>query len=405
MNRRLKILSEYGICRRLILSRRVNGLKIHVRYTLLFLFLLVYSPALAQTPVFGDETQTVAWNPHLASALRVNAQSKGTQVQAVAWNPDANSGQIAVGGTYSDNTPFLTIRNVSDMSLVLDLTPYPNAHLQAIKSVSWNPDGKYLVTSSADGTMVIWNINDPQYPVGQILAQHTSANEFISSVSWSPDGKWIASVSYHQLIRIWNATDSEYPLVSSETVLSAYNAQWSPDSIWLATNGDTGAIVYNISSNGTFIPANRYVLAGPTVQPRVTALMVAWNVAGNQLAFSDPMNGKIHIYSTSSKTLIQSVSTPDIQTTVSWSPDSIRFAYAGINSTVRVIDVASGQQLASYPTGKYGDVENIAWSADSKLIAFPQVGELPAIVTAPVYTPCVIGGMFAWVCQLQGDPM
>lgn len=65
-------------------------------------------------------------------------------------------------------------------------------------SVSWSPNGKYLLSGSSDKNIIVWGVNSGQKL--KTLQGHSGA---VKSVSWSPDGRFFASGSNDATIKIW----------------------------------------------------------------------------------------------------------------------------------------------------------------------------------------------------------
>ncbi|KAG8716493.1 POC1 centriolar protein A [Ceratobasidium sp. 395] len=70
---------------------------------------------------------------------------------------------------------------------------------RSISSVSYSPDGAYIISGSDDQTIRIWDAHTGQ-PVEQPTERHTG---FVGSVAYSPDGANIVSGSGDDSIRIW----------------------------------------------------------------------------------------------------------------------------------------------------------------------------------------------------------
>ena len=60
-----------------------------------------------------------------------------------------------------------------------------------MSSVAFSPDGKRIVTGSADNTVRLWEA-DSGKPIGEPMKGHTDR---VQSVAFSPDGKRIVSGS------------------------------------------------------------------------------------------------------------------------------------------------------------------------------------------------------------------
>ena len=74
-------------------------------------------------------------------------------------------------------------------------------------AAAWSPDGRQIVSGSADGNLRRW---DPASgnPIGEAMSGHRL---WVSSVAFSPDGRHIASGSWDHKLRLWQA-DSGVPI-------------------------------------------------------------------------------------------------------------------------------------------------------------------------------------------------
>src|SRR5262249_53091609 len=80
------------------------------------------------------------------------------------------------------------------------LRTFLHGHARGVTGVAFSPDGTTLVSSSHDGTILLWDIAAGQ-PLGQPLRGHTRS---VTSVAFSRDGKTVASGSQDGSVRLWN---------------------------------------------------------------------------------------------------------------------------------------------------------------------------------------------------------
>jgi WD40 repeat protein len=124
------------------------------------------------------------------------------EVYAVAFSPD---GKYIVSGS-ADNTARVwhaqTGREIASM-----------AHNGAVKSVAFSPDGNYIVSGSTDNTAQVWDIStmltssqstfdNAGAQTGREVAR-MAHNGPVQSVAFSPDGKFVASGSWATTARAW----------------------------------------------------------------------------------------------------------------------------------------------------------------------------------------------------------
>ena len=99
-----------------------------------------------------------------------------------------------------------------------------SAHSNRVMSVAFSPDGKTIVSGSADKTLKVWDAGawaliplnatltpktEPPLRVAaslELKAEKQSAHsDFVRSVAFSPDGKTIVSGSGDKTLKVWDA--------------------------------------------------------------------------------------------------------------------------------------------------------------------------------------------------------
>ncbi|KAH6660045.1 WD40-repeat-containing domain protein [Truncatella angustata] len=72
-------------------------------------------------------------------------------------------------------------------------------HTKPISQVRISPDGRWIASASADGTIKIWEVSTGKHM--DTLVGHIAG---VSTVAWSPDSKVLASGSDDKAIRLWD---------------------------------------------------------------------------------------------------------------------------------------------------------------------------------------------------------
>lgn len=71
-------------------------------------------------------------------------------------------------------------------------------HKNIVQSISFSPNGKYIVSASRDGTIKVWDVKS-----GICIKTIAGHNETVCCVSFSSDGHFILSASDDGIIKIW----------------------------------------------------------------------------------------------------------------------------------------------------------------------------------------------------------
>jgi WD40 repeat protein len=222
-----------------------------------------------------------------------------------------------------------------------------------VASVAVSPDNKYVVSGGESKTVRVWDIVSGQ-EISSMTHDHGGR---VSFVTFSPNGKYVASsASYDETIHLWDAkTGQEVSLMSHDDDACAFFA-FSPDSKLLVSSGgrDNTARVWDTStgeeisrmthdsgvSSVAFSPDSKYVASGGDNTARV------WEaVTGKEIA---RMTHDSYVYF------------------VSFSPDGKYIASGGHDSTARVWKSQTGQEIARFIHNDF--VSYIAFSPDGTYV-------------------------------------
>ncbi len=229
-------------------------------------------------------------------------------------------------------------------------------HTEPIASAVYSPDGKRIVSGSADKTLRIWDAAS-----GKELRKLEGHADTCLGI-FSPDGKRVVSFSNDKTMRAWDAQSgkelwTQEGQTAPDDLLLIHHSVFSPDGRQVfSVAGDggiifceiaTGKAVRELKANGDtkrahFLPGGRQLVSwGNDKTVRV------WDVAGGkevrQIALGDDAN-----------------TNPD---SVAVSPDGRLLLIAHDDTTVRVRDLATGKELHRYQVT--GLARSLAFSPDS----------------------------------------
>jgi WD40 repeat protein len=97
--------------------------------------------------------------------------------------------------------------------------------------VAFRPDGKRLVTTSADGSVRQWN-PETEDEVEPPYTQHSGE---VATAAYSPDGRWIASGGTDRTVRLWHAEGGEEVAVLHGHTGSVIEVAFTPNGRQLAS--------------------------------------------------------------------------------------------------------------------------------------------------------------------------
>jgi WD40 repeat protein len=191
-------------------------------------------------------------------------------------------------------------------------------------------------------------------------------------VAFSPDGKTLAANSDYQTIQLWDvATRKKLHEMKVATTYS-WCVKFSPDGKTLASSGGGNTVKFWDVAGGKEI---RTLKLGADYD---FACSVAFSPDGKTLAsggarFSQFVSqpGPVDLWDAASGKHLRTLGThADEVRSVVFSPDGKTLASAGLHDVVKLWDVASGRNTASFKPPEYADcVSSLAFAPDGKRLA------------------------------------
>ncbi|RKU28922.1 hypothetical protein C6499_09580 [Candidatus Poribacteria bacterium] len=224
------------------------------------------------------------------------------------------------GGIYHDHAPEIL----------------PTVHTGPVLSVTFNPQGNLLASSSSDGTIRLWHAQ-----TGEHLRILTERAGYPYRLVYSSNGKMLAAGGSSGIIRLWDVQSGVQLFTFIEHTDFITSIAFSPDSKMLVSGGyDQTVRLWD-----TDIGAQLRVFKGH----QGTVRSVAFSPDGNTLA-SGSTGGTILLWDV----------TPRVptNTTVSLSPMSVESPVVGGQLTLS-LNIADGQNVAGYQATMHFDATTL----------------------------------------------
>jgi WD40 repeat protein len=265
-------------------------------------------------------------------------------VSSVAYSPD---GRFIVSGSADGSV------KIWDLEAGRELWTMPE-HEAAVKSVAYSPDGRRVVSGAADYSIRLWDAE-----TGEGIRNITGHSNVVNSVAYSPDGRFVVSGSTDRTVKIWDAESGRNLRTLRGHSLWVNAVCYSPDGRVIASASRDGTVMLWDAGTGEplrafsghagevvalcFSPDGRFVASGSA-----DSVIIVW----------DPGSGR------EAQTLLGHAG---VARALCFSPDG-RHIVSGssVDSTIRIWDAGTGRQLQSLSVP---GVESLSYSPDGRHIA------------------------------------
>ena len=178
--------------------------------------------------IFGLDDGTIQFWDIDKKLLLKTVQAHKSGVNCISISPD---GKYLISSPV--NSSMLKVWDVSTMNCLDSI----KCHTNKISNISFSPIGDMFATASEDGTIKLWD-NTTRRCIHNLYG-HT---EKVLDMSFSPDGKQLASSSDDESIRLWNIKSGTCIRVLKGTPSRVHSVVYSPNGQYLLSAYRNGCI-------------------------------------------------------------------------------------------------------------------------------------------------------------------
>jgi WD40 repeat protein len=359
---------------------------------------IAFSPDGRTLATGADDATSALWDVGTGRAVKlpVNFMKTSGYVFSVAFSRD--------GGSLATVSVDASVR-LWDIRWRRDQVPIVKYGWAGFGSLAMSPDGRTLATGRKNGTVDLWDAVTRQL-VGSISAHTTDA----SAVAFSSDSQRLASGSEDRSVKVWDRNDFTNPLFTLPTERKVELVVFSPNGTILSTGEKYGSLkLWGMSAPHTllkdfkgscdypksaaFLPNTNLILAScngglklldwrnqtELPAPKLSGYSSLVAVSPDGKTFATSEGNDIVLWNTSNLVLRLKGHTGSVSS-LAFSPDGTRLASGGYDSTVKIWEIHTGQELATFKAEEGGDlsiVTSLAFTPDGgKLVIGSMSGDI-----------------------------
>lgn len=338
--------------------------------------LLVLSLLCAAAPLGAQEQQYVPITRENVSEIVQLSRSGNGAVRALVLSADAS--RLAVASALG-----VWVINLDDDTS----EPVLHEGQGGASSASFSTDELLVAGGGDDGSVMVWDTQ-----TGETVTRLENHLYPVSAVAWSTDGTLLASGDWSGVVRVWDvATWSEYRIFSTSEILgtSVKLSRLSFDEELLIAGGSVAYVIWNVSTSER-IPFDQVVERfGAFLQPD-DSLFPRWLAQSGQVqvyrsesridTFDDFNDQLDQVFFTADRRVgASALTTPQLWsletgkidnaplTSQIFSPDQSILATFGSDGIIRLLDAASGDQIAAL-YGHIRKINAVSFSPDGSLL-------------------------------------
>lgn len=230
------------------------------------------------------------------------------------------------------------------------------SHTGWVMGLAFSPDGKWLASTSLDGTVKIWSL----LPGNEMVTVSTPVAGFGTRVAYAPNGQMFATNGGDGSATLWNAKTGEPRLTLNGHSLEVLNLAFNPDGSRFATASIDGtAIIWDTVTGKKLL-----ILTGHEFGIRD----IAFSPDGSRIA-TGGFDGTAKVWDANTGRLIHEITEHQgLVLGVTFSPDGTHLATSSTDATAKIWDVKTGELLFTLD-GHAAGIRDIAYSSNGLIIA------------------------------------
>jgi WD40 repeat protein len=188
------------------------------------------------------------WDIHsgaLVKSMRTHlgSGSEGA-IYTMAISPDNK--YLAIGGYFpEDEIRLINLEKESDVLIL-------KGHNNVINKLTFNRTGKLLASASSDNTVKIWDISFKEGMInGKLLTSYNDHSEKVYDIAFSPDSQNLVSASADGTLILHEIDGPKAPVLMKMHMDKVFSCAYSPDGNYIVSGGSDGQLIA-WNQNGTF---------------------------------------------------------------------------------------------------------------------------------------------------------
>jgi WD40 repeat protein/beta-lactamase regulating signal transducer with metallopeptidase domain len=315
-----------------------DTLRGHVQW----IFALAFSPDGQTLASSGSDRTIRLWDVPTGRSSRT-LSGPTSAIRALAFSPD---GQTLASAGVDRVVTLWTWRTSARATFGM--------HRGTIRALAFSPEGQSLATAGEDGEVKLW---DPK--TRRERATLTGHSDMVFALAFSPTGSTLASAGLDSCVKLWDPKTGRERGTLAGHVDGVPALAFAPGARQLASTGYDGTV-------RLWEPAAPTLSAAATLDYPGEALGVAFAPDGKALHATGSASA-LATYDPIARLTVENA-LPGAGTRLAVAPDGNTAALGGLDGRVRLIDLATRQEVANFEAHA-GEVRALAFGRGGKILA------------------------------------